>query len=513
MSNKYYDSVQLMRIASDIESEYNISDAYAIMGTDANKQLLEESSLIGSEPLSDVDPDDLVLSVAGADAKETAQALETMRKRLTVSDEQASETQEKSELRARTLEQAANGVDTPEIVLISVPSEYARREAWKALHEGMHVHLFSDGVSLATERELKKYALEHNQLLMGPDCGSALIDGVPLGFANEVRRGSVGVVSASGTGLQEVTCLLHRAGLGVSQAIGTGGRDLSETVGGLATCDAIERLDGDPMTEQIIVVSKSPDEAALRAVQYSMHDCSTPVVAHFQRTDVDEFMSDNIERAETLAAAAATVAQAVDTERAQPSIIRDQQHSGLKANDIDTIASREPCTVRGLFCGGTLCAEAASILDRGVLSLQTNVGIGSEVEDSAAQNHNILVDLGADELTRGRPHPMIDSSIRDERLREALHDETVGIVLLDVVLGYGTEANPVAGIIDAITSAPNDETVVVTSVCGTDADPQDRRQQVQKLEDAGVVVAPSNAAAARVVSTALEQGSQGNLGR
>src|SRR4030095_10708603 len=120
-----------------------------------------------------------------------------------------------------------------DIALISVPGDYAAAEALKALAQGLNVMLFFDNVAIADERAIKLYARARTLLVMGPDCGTAIVNGVPLGFANVVRRGDIGLVAASGTGLQEVTCRIHNLGGGISQAIGTGGRDLKDAGGGM----------------------------------------------------------------------------------------------------------------------------------------------------------------------------------------------------------------------------------------------------------------------------------------
>src|SRR5580704_9603583 len=95
--------------------------------------------------------------------------------------------------------------------------------------------IFSDNVPIAEEASLKHEARERGLMVMGPDCGTAIIGGVPLAFANAVPRGDIGIIGASGTGIQEVSTLIARAGRGVRHAIGTGGRDMHAEVGGLTT--------------------------------------------------------------------------------------------------------------------------------------------------------------------------------------------------------------------------------------------------------------------------------------
>jgi FdrA protein len=490
VSETYHDSVNLLRVASDAREAYDLADAFAVMGTPANREQLVDASLVEPGELSTVGPDDLVLAARAGDADEARGAVEAMRDALQSGG--ADPAAEPDGVAPKTQASALAELERPRLALVSTPGEYAVREAWKALHEGLDVHLFSDGVSLSDEHELKTFAREHDLLVMGPDCGTAIVDGVPLGFANDVARGSVGVVSASGTGLQEVTTLLDRAGGGVSQAVGAGGRDLTDQVGGLTTRASIKRLDADPDTETVVVVSKPPEPAAASAVLEAVTACETPVVVDFLGGDDDAVREAGATPAATLAEAASLAlgddaAESDGSARAlEPTVGPDLSVEG---------------DVRGLFTGGTLCTEAALSLSETVEGLATNVGVGDAVADPLAPSGDALVDLGADDLTAGRPHPMIDPTLRDDLLARTLADDAVGVVLLDVVLGYGAHPDPAVGIVDALADAA-DPPPVVASVCGTDADPQSRASQVAALEDAGVVVAPSNAAAARLAARA-----------
>jgi FdrA protein len=492
----YRDSVKLMRLANEVSEAYALSDATALMGTEANRERLAETTALDPESLVGVGPSDLVLLAVAEDSERAASALADMRERLD-SDGSDSDSSSEHQSDPTSLAEAIGTLEHPELALISVPGEYAAREAWLALHSGLHVQLFSDSVPIAAERELKKFGLEEDLLVMGPDCGTAIIDGLPLGFANVVSQGSIGLVSASGTGLQEVASLIDRGGGGISQAIGTGGRDLHDSVGGLMTSKSIERLDDDPETDCLVVISKPPDPSAREAVLDTIEAAETPVVVQFLGA-TDELGVEGVETAGTLADAATMaldVAGEPSAQSSEPSV----------AELSDSIEAATDGALRGLFSGGTLCTEAALFLSETVEGLATNVGVGDPIVDPLDPEGRSLVDLGADELTRGRPHPMIDTGLRDSQLAEALADDTVGMVLLDVVLGRGAHADPAAGIaeqLDAATAPPP----VVASVCGTDADPQGRSEQVETLREAGVVVAPSNAAAAAVAASAVAGG-------
>ena len=337
------------------------------------------------------------------------------------------------------------------LALISLPGEFAMAEARKALNAGLHALVFSSGVPLEEERALKLLARGKGLLLMGPDCGTALIAGTPLAFANAVPRGDIGIVSASGTGLQEVSCLVARLGGGISHGIGVGGRDLDERVGALATLAAIDALEQDPGTATIVLLSKPPAPAVAEKVLERLARCRKKSVVCFLGLDKPGM-------APTLLAAAEMAAGA--------KIENEKQKTGSC-----------PGRVQGLYCGGTLCTEAELIFKRRGL-----------------QGHR-FIDLGDDRYTRGRPHPMIDPEIRNAHLAAAAADPAVGVILVDVVLGYGAHADP-GGVLLSVKS----EKTIIASVTGTDDDPQVRSRQVAKLREAGVLVAPSNAHAAQLAA-------------
>jgi FdrA protein len=339
------------------------------------------------------------------------------------------------------------------LALISVPGDFAALEARKALDAGLHALVFSSGVPLEDERALKRLASEKGLLMMGPDCGTALIGGTPIAFANAVPRGEIGIVSASGTGLQEVSCLIARLGAGVSHGIGVGGRDLDEAVGALGTLAAIDALERDPATKTIVLLSKPPAPRVAEQVLARLSQSGKKSVVCFLGLEKPG-------RARTLREAA---------ERA----------TGKKVEDEEAPARRRvPGRVEALYCGGTLCSEAELIFRRLHLS-----------------GHH-FVDLGDERYTRGRPHPMIEPELRNEHVMRAADDPEVGVILVDIVLGYGSHPDP-AGVLLKI---PIPQTVIA-SVTGTEQDPQVRSRQAARLREAGVLVAPSNAHAAELAAS------------
>jgi FdrA protein len=328
--------------------------------------------------------------------------------------------------------------------------------------------MFSDNVPIAEEVELKRFAVGKGLLLMGPDCGTALIGGAPIAFANAVPRGDVGLISASGTGLQEVACLLARAGRGISHGIGVGGRDLSGEVGGLMTLAAFEALEADPATKHIVIISKPPAAGVAAKINARVERSAKPVTLCL------------------LGSGGMTLTAAVEVVLGHP----------LAVSPVRAVQTRKGW-LRGLYSGGTLCNEAQIVLLGAGVKVSSNAPVPGASETASLEGKaHTLIDLGDDEYTRGRPHPMIDPELRNELLAKTLADRAVGVVLLDVVLGYGAHPDPAGLIARVIEAAPQDHAPVVASITGTETDPQGYSRQAAKLTAAGVLVAGSNAQAA-----------------
>jgi FdrA protein len=467
----YADSVALMRISRSLSLLPGIEEASLMIGTPANRELLIRSGLLDGEG-EGAQADDLVVAVRAIDVSAANAALGEVDKLLAGGQSQAAQGGFPA---VRGLAAALTTLPEANLALISVPGEYAAAEARRALERGLHVMMFSDNVSIEEEIALKRLAAGKGLLLMGPDCGTALIGGAPIAFANAVPRGDVGLISASGTGLQEVSCLLARAGRGVSHGIGVGGRDLSDDVGGLMTLVAFDALEADPATRHIVVISKPPGKVIAERIQARVAKSAKPVTLCL------------------LGAAGMTLTRAVETVLGRP-----LDKGGVSANP-----SRAGW-LRGLYSGGTLCNEAQIVLMAAGIGVKSNVPVPGAGETAVLEGEShTLIDLGDDEYTRGRPHPMIDPEPRNELLATTLSDTKVAIVLLDVVIGYGAHADPAGLVAQVVGAAPRDRPVVVASVTGTDADPQGYSRQVAKLVAAGVLVAGSNAQAAELAAKVI----------
>ena len=457
---RYADSVRLMGIARALRDRDGVAACEVVMGTPANLSAL---AALGAN--AEARPGDVVVAVDGEDGLGDAVLAEVER---LLAGGGAAVHGAAEPARPRTLSGAR--VDGANVALVSVPGEYAPLEAHRALTRGLHVFLFSDHVSVADEVALKRRGAARGLLVMGPECGTAMLAGVGLGFANEVRPGPVGIVAAAGTGAQEVACLLDAAGSGVSHIIGVGGRDLSLAVGGTMVRQGLAMLARDEQTETLLLVAKEPE--ALDALADVVPDAMRAVAALVGWEGVLR----GWEVHPTLEAAALAAAGAAP-----------------RADD-DAVQARRG-RVLGLYSGGSLAHEACVVLEPLLGAVAT------EPEAVEGDGH-VVLDLGTERYTQGRPHPMVDLHTRLELLDAAAGDGRTACVLLDVVCGHGAHADPAAEMAGAVRRAAAGATVVAR-VCGTDADPQDASRQAAVLREAGALVAPSNAAAARLAARAI----------
>jgi FdrA protein len=498
--NRYFDSVFLMRISQELEGLPGVSQAIVAMGTPSNTDSLRRVGFALEESAKRILPGDLMIAIDAQSQEAFDAASERLENLLagTTEDGEAAADRPSTLREALEIDPAAN------VALISVPGEYAAREARQALRQGLHVMLFSDNVSVEDEIALKDEAIERGLLMMGPDCGTAILNGVPLGFANACRRGTVGIVGASGTGIQEISSLAHRMGGGISQAIGTGGRDLSRAVGAAMTRFGIRALGADDATKVIVVVSKAPAVCVIPDLLETLASTGKPSVVQFVGFDpskADPAWLDSPSRF------------AVTLEEAT-SFACDE--GGYDPEVPQTIPIEPPTidgNILGLYCGGTLCQEAWTLLDQAGVDAVSNVAFecsGKKVRPDAHVAGHVLWDLGDDVFTVGRPHPMIEPALRDERVAKAGEDPRVELILVDCVIGYGAHADPARSLAEAARSAmeaakaDGRTLAVLASVTGTDLDPQGYAAQRKKLGSAGIFVAESNAAAVRMAIELLQ---------
>ncbi|UAL28434.1 FdrA family protein [Nocardioides rotundus] len=472
----YVDSVTLMQVSSAVAATPGVLAAQVAMGTELNLEVLRG---MGFELPERTGPADIVVALRA----ESAEALEAGRQ--AVRDELASLSRRTPDAGAgagetapRTLARAAErGAG---LALVSVPGEHAAVQAWDALRAGMHVMVFSDNVAVEDEVALKDAAAEADLLVMGPDCGTAVVAGAALGFANAVRRGPVGVVAASGTGAQQVMCLLDAAGVGMSHCLGLGGRDLSAAVGGRSARQALAALDDDPGTSSIVVVSKPPAPEVRSALVEYAGTLGTPVHWATLSPDTPDL---------TASLEAALDGQGLPTPEWPSWVTPAESHAG---------------PLRGLYCGGTLADEAMLLASPALGGIRSNIPLEDALAVGESLDHDghLVLDFGEDDLTRGRAHPMIDPTLRLERIARELADDRPGVLLLDLVLGHGGHPDPAPALADAVRGAG---CPVVVALVGTPADPQDLDRSARLLQEAGASVFLSNAQAVRHALSLLEE--------
>jgi len=471
LKGSFQDSVTLMVLSRDLSALPGVVKASVMMGTPANKDVFRETGL-WHDTLDEATPSDVCVIVDCEDAARAAGVLEELKTRLA---DVAKSRRASGYPVARSWRRARQLVPDAKVALISVAGHYAADVARQALDDGCHVMMFSDNVPVEAEVELKLAARRRGLIVMGPDCGTSVIGGVPLAFANRMPKGPIAVIGASGTGIQEICSQIAARGAGITHAIGLGGRDLSAAVGGISALTAIDFVAADAASRVVVFVSKPPAPEVKARVLAALKLMQRPVVALFLGDRQAARRDGNVHFAQTLDGASAL---AVDL-----------------AN-VDSQASHQPSAaglgICGLYTGGTLAAEAAQLLAD---------ALGLHADETHAEGYMLrsgghrVIDLGDDLYTRGRPHPMIDPTLRNEMIRALADEPTYGVLLLDVVLGYGANADPagvtaraVAEMRAARGGAP---ITVIATLTGTDQDPQDRASQAAKLEEAGIVIAES----------------------
>ncbi|HLQ72125.1 MAG TPA: acyl-CoA synthetase FdrA [Bacillota bacterium] len=486
--NAYQDSINLMLLTNSLTTTEGINKVQVMMATPANKDIFKDAGLY-TEELDKAESNDMAIvvdtDVEGKADEVLVKVDEYLKDQSISSDAEGFQT-------VRTWDKAEKALPDANVALISVPGEYAAEEAENALDRGMHAFIFSDNVPLEEEVKIKQKANEKGLVVMGPDCGTGILDGIPMAFANVVNKGKIGVVGASGTGIQEVTTIIDRLGEGISHAIGTGGRDLKEPVGAITMMDGIKALENHNATDVIVVVSKPPAKEVRDEVVELLHNVSKPVVTIFLGEKPEQHEG-NVYQAYTLEE---TARIAVDL--AKNNDIKDDYNEGDYTVDGSDLKDGQTA-IKGFYSGGTLASEAAVLLTDAL-----GEGHIGDVEGYVLKTgaHEIL-DLGDDEYTQGKPHPMIDPATRSEFIAKAAQDKETAVILLDIVLGYGSHEDMVSALLPAINQAKADaekdgrKLHVIATVCGTLNDPQNYNEQRKHLEDAGIIVKDTNNQAVR----------------
>lgn len=484
----YHDSVVLMLLTNHISVIEGVRKVSVMMATPANKDIYRQSGL-DTEELLKAGANDMVIV---ADVEDES-CMDVILNEIEMFFRKQSEKNQKNQdtETVRSWDQALQKLPDANLALISVAGAYAAMEADRALDEGLSVFMFSDNVSLEDEVRLKRKAHEKGLVLMGPDCGTGIMGGVPIAFANLVSPGSIGIIGASGTGIQELTTIIDRLGEGVKNAIGTGGRDLSTEVGGITMMDFINAMEQDETVKVMIVISKPPAEAVRKKITERLRIVKKPIVTVFMG-EKPEFHEDGFYHAYTLDEAA----------RLAVRIVRSEGVQGMQEYPVPTACFKagEKKNIKAYYSGGTLAGEAAMLI-------KDSLGMKAQPEDVSGYmlkaDGYVVVDLGDDAYTRGKPHPMIDPAKRIECMQEALEDPDTGVILFDIMLGYGSHEDMAGALLPTILElkkrADEDgrKLFFVATVCGTRKDYQDYDDAVGRLRDAGVTVCETNKSAVR----------------
>ncbi len=501
--NTYFDSVTLMLFSSNLQDIDGVRQAAAMMGTDHNKVLMQDSGLLKEEEAKNASANDLII---GIDA-EDQDAVDAAIKKLEEQFANKSGGKDSGVKTYKTFDQAVKETPEANLSVVSIPGRFAKGEVMKSLRKGLHVMLYSDNVPLEDEIALKDYALENDLLMMGPDCGTAIINGVALGFANVVNRGNIGLSAASGTGLQEVSVIIDKLGGGISQALGTGGRDLKAEVDGRMMLFTLDALANDDETEVIGLISKPPAEAVMKKIVDKAKTIDKPIVACFLGGNPEGFKGTSIIGTTTLEEAAYALVKTANRETI------DEVSNSPLYQKTDTMLAEVPDTkapyVRGLYTGGTLAYEALLLLDEKLQGVYSNIAIDETygLKDPETSKAHTVLDMGEDYFTDGKPHPMIDPRQRAERIVKESNDSETGVILLDCVLGYGSHEDPASSIAKAVKEAKKqrEDVAFIASVTGTDKDPQGLKTSQKTLEDAGVIVLPTNHQAVKFALEVLKK--------
>jgi len=496
-TNYYRDSLQLLHLSEEAKKIEGVNDAAVVMATSTNKEILSRLKLLTSEGQG-ASSSDLIIAVSA----DLESAIDNGVHRIENSLNQPLAT---STGHFHTVEAALQSLPDANLAIVSVPGEHARPLVTSLLERGLNVHLFSDHVSQQDEFELKRLAKSKGLLVMGPGAGTSIIAGKAIAFANVVRKGNVGIVAAAGTGLQEVSVLISEGGIGVSQALGTGGGDVKGPIGGITTLQAIEALERDTATNVIVIVSKPPDlTVKKKIIEYANQSTSKPVVTCFLGAELSADTAANgtrISLTRTLHAAALETLRRVSPSAIFDSISISPGELFAVVNEVRKGLKTEQRYVRGLYTGGTLAYEALVILNQLIGDVYSNAPLNSKFKlpNSSESINDSILDLGEEEFTLGRAHPMIDPTVRQLRLIQEARESAVSVIIMDIMLGYGSHSDPAGAMCDSIfkaqTIAKNDDRVlpILAHVCGTDQDPQRRSDQIERLRKVGVKIFPTNA--------------------
>jgi succinyl-CoA synthetase alpha subunit len=494
--NFFRDSVQMMLLSDQLKRESGVIDAAIVMGTKLNKNALLNNGLLTIDG-NKAGETDTIISLTCDNESLLNTAIAKAEKLLT--SKPGKRTSEFSNIYS-----ALRSFNVANLAIISIPGKYVRDIAVELLNKKLHIFLFSDHVPLEVEIELKRLASNNHLLLMGPEAGTSIINGTVLGFGNHVRRGNIGIIGASGTGIQESSTLLDMYRSGISHAIGVGGRDMLKENGGLMTLQAIEAFENDPETKVVLLVSKPVDSDARNMIVNTIKNEAKKKYALCLIGDKEDIVdSDQIVFAKSIQSSILKILKLSDPIAYQNTLeqFRKEMHDTISlAKKLSSNLSERQKYVRGFFAGGTLCYESIAVLEQIVdQEIYSNLTHDSKLHLDGMQKskEHTFIDFGDDEFTTARPHPIIDPSLRINRILEEAKDPNVALIIVDIITGYSVANNTLQlhakAIKEAISIARQENRTlpVFAYICGTDVDVPDLELNI--IKNSGAEIFRSNA--------------------
>ncbi len=503
---QYYDSVFLMRLAGKVSEAVNVKKMSVGMGTPLNKDTLIDLGILSGEG-EKAGPNDLIVAIGGDNQEIVEKAKDEFLGLLKDKNKSDEKTQYRS---LRALAKEKKDIN---LAIISVAGEFAADQADEALDSKMNVFMFSDNVPLEQEVMLKQKALDKGLLLMGPGCGLSFIGGVAVGLCSMVRRGDIGIVGASGSGIQEVMCMIHWAGMGVSQVIGTGGRDLSREVGGITMIQGIRELMEDDDTSVVVLISKPPAKETVEKILNVVRKYQKPTIIHFIGGDIEIVKAAGAIASCTFEQTAGLAVAIAKGEKYKPHTEEEymaeiEETAMMESGKMQS----DQKYLRGIYCGGSLAEETLILMEQKLGRIYANMAFDKEnmLPNPFESKYNTIIDIGDEDFTHGRPHVAIDPTVRVDRFIKEARDKETAVVLMDFLLGYALHEDPAGVMAETIktekklAAAHGRYLSVIASICGSDMDPQNYDEQKKKLQDAGVIVMDNNGAAARMAASVIE---------
>ena len=500
----------MMQFSQQLKDEQGVIDAAIVMGTELNKNTLKNMNLLTEDGAAATENDTLI-SISCQDQNSLNDAIQKAEQLLV-----SSTVNIKNEF--ANLSSAFDAFSNANIASLSIPGQFVKEMATELIKKQLHLFVFSDHVPLEDEIYLKNLSLENNVLFMGPEAGTSILNGTVFGFGNRVRKGSVGIIGASGTGIQESSTMIDLFGEGISHGIGVGGRDLRNDIGGMMTMKAMEVFENDPNTKAVLLVSKPVDNDVRNEIINKINNFSKKnYVLCLVGDNENREDSARIKFSKSIQTSVLKILKSLDDNGYKKimDVIRSQINDSIKQSEsLSKDLNEEQKFIRGFFAGGTLCYESKIILEQMIGKVYSNLSSDDEysIKGSVTSKENTLIDFGEEEFTSARPHPIIDPLLRKNRILEDANDPNVGVIIIDIICGINAAKNTIASHAETIKKAiqtakeQGRKLSIFAYICGTEKDVSEN--ELKLLTDSGAKLFTSNAlmsfAAALVVNKSDE---------